>query len=368
MNMNEERSGARASLVQLGWNGSFEQAMGPLRQEGLVPVRVIAEHRGQYRVAGPGGEMPAEVTGRMMYHAEERMDYPVVGDWAAAAVLDNGALSVIRTILPRRSVLARKSAGRKLEGQAIAANVDIIFVVIGLDHNFNLNRLERYLAAAAGTGARPVVLLSKSDLAPDAEAAAAGVRSRTDGPEVIAVSARTGGGMEEVRALLTEGRTACFIGSSGVGKSSLINRLAGKELLKTAEVREADSRGRHTTSHRELFVLPSGGIVIDTPGMRELGLWDAGQGIELAFAEIGSLAPGCAFSDCTHRTEPGCAVRAAVESGALERARYESFLKLGREQEHLEAKTDRFKQQEKKARDKELSRAVKEVFRTRKKR
>jgi ribosome biogenesis GTPase len=363
MNRNEEQPGAQASLALLGWNESFAQAMGLLRQEGLVPVRVIAEHRGQYRVACPGGEMPAEVTGRMMYHAEERLDYPVVGDWAAAAVFDNGALAVIRAILPRKSVLARKCAGRKLEGQAIAANVDIIFVVIGLDHNFNLNRLERYLAVAAGAGAQPVVLLSKSDLAPDAAAAAASVSRRMDGAEVIAVSARTCDGIENVRALLMEGRTACFIGSSGVGKSSLINRLAGKELLKTAEVRESDSRGRHTTSHRELFVLPSGGIVIDTPGMRELGLWDAGQGIERAFADLESLAPSCAFSDCTHRTEPGCAVRAAVESGTLERARYESFLKLGREQEHLEAKTDRFKQQEKKANDKALSKAVKDVYR-----
>jgi ribosome biogenesis GTPase len=349
------------SLEQLGWNEAFEQAMAPLRQEGLVPERVIAEHRGVYRIAGPAGEMPAEVTGRMMFLAEERLDYPVVGDWVAAAVFDRGAQAVIHRILPRTSVLARKSSGGKIEGQAIAANVDIIFVVIGLDHNFNLNRLERYLAVAAGTGARPVVLLSKSDLATDADAMARDAGSRAEGATVIAVSARTGAAMEQVRALLAEGRTACFIGSSGVGKSSIINRLAGKELLKTAEVREADSKGRHTTSHRELFVLASGGIVIDTPGMRELGLWDAGRGIERAFADIELLASRCAFSDCTHRTEPGCAVRAAVGSGALDPGRYESFLKLYREQEHLDAKTDRFKQQEKKAQDKALSKAVKSV-------
>jgi ribosome biogenesis GTPase len=168
--------------------------------------------------------------------------------------------------------------------------------------------------------------------------------------------------MDRLVSLLTTGVTACFIGSSGVGKSSIINRLAGRELLRTAEVREADSRGRHTTSHRELFMLPSGGIVIDTPGMRELGLWDAGRGIGRAFGDIEALAMACAFSDCTHRVEPGCAVRLAVEAGDLDRLRYESLLKLGREQEHLDAKTDRFKQQERKAHDKSIAKAVKDLY------
>lgn len=362
MPIGKEIIGAQASLDHLGWNNVFEQAMKPFRQEGLVPARVIAEHRGMYRVATAQGEMPAEVTGRMMHLAEDRLDYPVVGDWAAAAVLDQGGLAVIHAVLPRTSVLARKSAGRKLEGQAIAANVDIIFVVIGLDHNFNLNRMERYLAAAAGTGARSMVLLSKCDLVQDPDAAARSAAERAEGAEVLSVSSRTGAGMERLAALLASGMTACFIGSSGVGKSSLVNRLAGRELLKTAEVREADSRGRHTTSRRELFVLPSGGIVIDTPGMRELGLWDAGQGIEQAFGDIEALAAACTFSDCTHRTEPGCKVRAAVEAGELDHGRYESFLKLGREQEHLEAKTDWFKQQKKKAYGKSIAKAVKDIY------
>jgi ribosome biogenesis GTPase len=361
MTIRKDTSGPGPSLEQLGWRSSFEQAMAPFRQEGLVPARAIAEHRGMYRVATDQGEMPAEVTGRLMFHAEERMDYPVVGDWVAAAILDQGGLAVIHAILPRASVLARKSAGRKLEGQAIAANVDIVFVVIGLDHDFNLNRLERYLAVAAGTNSRPVVLLSKSDLVPDPDAAARSAADRAEGAEVLAVSSRTGSGMDRLGSLLARGVTACFIGSSGVGKSSIINRLAGRELLRTAEVREADSKGRHTTSHRELFVLPSGGIVIDTPGMRELGLWDAGQGIGRAFGDIEALAMACAFSDCTHRVEPGCAVRAAVDAGNLDRARYESFLKLGREQEHMDAKTDWFKQQEKKARGKSIAKAIKDL-------
>jgi ribosome biogenesis GTPase len=351
----------RYSLEQLGWNGTFAEVMAPFYKQGLVPARVIAEHRGLYRIAGTAGEMPAEVTGRLMFQAEERLDYPVVGDWVATAVYDQGERAVIRSILPRASVLARKHAGRKIEGQAIAANIDIIFIVIGLDHNFNLNRVERYLAVASGSGARSIVILSKSDLAADSEGRAAEVRSRTDNAAVIAASARTGSGLEGIRELLNGGRTGCFIGSSGVGKSSLINRLAGSELLRTSEVRSADSRGRHTTSHRELFVLDSGGIVIDTPGMRELGIWDSREGIERAFADIEQLAAGCAFRDCTHRIEPECAVRAAVDAGELEPARYENFLKLGREQEHLEARTDRFKQQEKKAYDKALSKAVKDV-------
>ena len=351
----------RYSLEQLGWKSIFAEAMAPLQGQGLIPARVIAEYRGLYRVSGTAGEMPAEVTGRIMFHAEERLDYPVVGDWVAAAVLDQGKRAVIHHILPRGSVLARKHAGRKIEGQAIAANIDIIFIVIGLDRNFNLNRVERYLAVASGSGAQPIVVLSKSDLAADADGKAAEVRSRTYNAAVIAVSARTGLGLEGIRGLLNGSRTGCFIGSSGVGKSSLINRLAGSELLRTAEVRAADSKGRHTTSHRELFVLDSGGIVIDTPGMRELGLWDSEEGIEQAFADIEELAAGCAFRNCTHRIEPDCAVRAAVDAGELEPARYESFLKLGREQEHLQARTDRFKQQEKKAYDKAISKAAKDV-------
>lgn len=348
------------SLEQLGWNGAFAEALAAFHKQGLVPARVIAEHRGQYRIACTAGEMPAEVTGRMMFLAEERLDYPVVGDWVAVALFSQGELAVIHHILPRATVLARKHAGRKSEGQAIAANIDLIFIVIGLDRNYNLNRVERYLAVASGSGALPIVVLSKSDLAADAEGIVRDVRSRTENAAVIAASARTGSGLEGIRELLNRNRTGCFIGSSGVGKSSLINRLAGRELLRTAEVREADSKGRHTTSHRELFVLDSGGIVIDTPGMRELGLWDAGEGIERAFADIEELAGRCAFRDCTHRMEPGCAVRAAVDAETLEPARYESFLKLGREQEHLEARTDRFKQQAKKARDKTLSKAVKD--------
>lgn len=352
----------RYALEQLGWSRSFDEAMAPFLDQGFVPVRVIAEHRGGYRVAGASGEMPAEVTGRLMFLAEERLDYPVVGDWVAASLVDRGEQAVIHQVLPRATVLARKHAGRKIEGQAIAANIDVIFIVVGLDGNYRLSRVERYLAAASGSGARPVVLLSKSDLVPDAEDKAVEVRERTDAAEVIAVSARTGAGMGRIRELLTEGRTACFIGSSGVGKSSLINRLAGTELLRTAEVREADSKGRHTTSHRELFVLDGGGMVIDTPGMRELGLWDPGEGIEVAFADIEELAAGCVFRDCTHRSEPKCAVRAAVDAGSLAPARYESFLKLGREQEHLEARTDRLKRQEKKARDKLLSKAIKDLY------
>ena len=352
----------RHSLEQLGWNAGFAEAMATFSHEGVVPARVIAEHRGLYRVAGSSGEMPAEVTGRMMFLAGERLDYPVVGDWVAVSVLDQGARAVIHAVLPRRTVLARKHAGKKLEGQAIAANIDIIFIVIGLDHNFNLNRVERYLAVAAGSGANPVVLLSKSDLASDAEEKAGAVSDRTDNQSVLAVSARTGAGVEKVRELLSGNRTGCFIGSSGVGKSSIINRLAGGELLRTEEVREADSKGRHTTTHRELFVLESGGMVIDTPGMRELGLWDSVEGIERAFGDIEELGLDCAFRDCTHRTEPKCAVRQAVEAGILEAGRYESFLKLEREQEHLDSRTDRFKQQEKKARDKTRSKAVKDFF------
>lgn len=350
------------SLEQLGWDSFFQEALTESAgQQEVVPVRVIAEHRGQYRVAGQPGEMPAEVTGRMMFLAGERLDYPVVGDWVIAQIFDNAKQAVIHGILPRKSLLARKYAGKKIDGQAIAANIDIIFIVIGLDNNFNLNRVERYLAAAAASRAEPIVLLSKSDISPDAEEKVRLVNARTGRELALPVSAKTGSGLERVRQLLAAGRTACFIGSSGVGKSSLINRLANAEFLKTADVRESDSRGRHTTTHRELFVLDCGGIVIDTPGMRELGLWDSANGIERAFTDIEGAASGCRFADCTHLSEPGCAVLAAVASGEIDRERYESFLKLGREQEHLEAKTDRFKQQEKKAYGKTIAKAIKDI-------
>lgn len=352
------------SLIQLGWDSFFEKALadsGP--QPDLAPARVIAEHRGQYRVAGPAGEMPAEVTGRMMFLAEDRLDYPVVGDWVTTQIFDNAQQAVIHGILPRKSLLARKSAGKKIEGQAIAANIDIIFIVIGLDNNFNLNRVERYLAVAAASRAEPIILLSKSDLSPDAGEKARVAGARTGGAPAWPVSSKTGEGMDRIRTSLAAGRTACFIGSSGVGKSSLINILANAELLKIAEVRESDSKGRHTTTHRELFVLDQGGIVIDTPGMRELGLWDSGEGIERAFTDLEAVASGCRFADCTHRSEPGCAVLDAVSAGVIDSGRYESFLKLGREQEHLEAKTDRFKQQEKKAQDKTIAKAIRDVLR-----
>ncbi len=349
------------SLRQLGWNGTFEEAMAPFAGQALVPARVIAEHRGLYRVSCASGELPAEVTGRLMFLAEERLDYPVVGDWVAAAVLDQGTQAVIHHILPRASVLVRKHAGKTTQGQAIAANIDSIFIVTSLDDRFSMNRLERYLAVASGSGAQPFVLLSKSDLAPDAEEQAKAARGRITTAEVFTVSCRTGAGIERVREILAGERTGCFIGPSGVGKSSLVNRLAGAELLRIAEVRESDSRGRHTTTRRELFVLEGGGIVIDTPGMRELGLWDAGEGIDRAFADIEELAAGCAYRDCTHQMEPNCAVRAAVDAGTLDAGRYQSFLKLGREQEHLDARTDRMKQQEKKAKDRSLSKAIKDV-------
>lgn len=348
-------------LAQYGWNEFFERSLQPCGDAALVPARVSAEHRGQYQVRTSGGEVPAEITGRMMFLAGDRSDYPVVGDWVLAEILDKGAHAVIHSLLPRRTLLVRKTAGKDVALQTIAANIDFVVIITGMDGNFNLRRIERYLVAARESGARPVVLLNKSDLAHDAPARLREAQAVAGTAQVLLASARTGAGMDEVERLIAPGETACFIGSSGAGKSTLVNRLAGSELLHTAEVREGDSRGRHTTTHRQLFILPSGAIVIDTPGMRELGLVDADGGVEDTFADIEELSMECRFRDCSHTIEAGCAVLAAVERGVLDQARHTSFLKLKREIQHNEAKLDIKARLEQKGRDRMLAKAIRDV-------
>ena len=322
-------------LESLGWDASFADQFQPFEHDGLAPARVAVEHRSEYVVYTQHGELRAELTGRLR-HGDE---HPAVGDWVAVASRADEGRATIHAVLPRRSAFVRKVAWAETKPQVVAANVDVAFVVSGLDLNFNVRRIERYLTLAWESGAQPVVLLTKADLCDDVESRVYEVESVAFGVPVHAVSAPHGDGVDTVRSYVPAGRTAALLGSSGVGKSTLVNALVGTELLAVQEIRE-DGRGRHTTSHRQLVPLPDGGMMLDTPGMRELQLWDADSGMEAAFQDLESLAGQCRFADCSHGREPGCAVRAALAEGTLDVERFESWRKLQRELERLARKQD----------------------------
>ena len=328
-----------ASLDQLGWNARFAAAFEEYAAAGRVPGRVVLEHTHIYRVATETDEHLARVSGRLRHQATARPDFPGVGDWVAVEPVA-GSDARIHAVLPRFSKFSRRAAGDVTEEQVVAANIDVVFLVGGLDHDFNPRRLERYLVVAWESGATPVIVLNKADLVDEPERFAEEVRASAPGVDIHAVSAKRPETLEAVRAHLGRGRPAALLGSSGVGKSTIVNRLIGQELLRTRDVRITDSRGRHTSTARQLVILGDGGILIDTPGMRELQLWDAGQSLEDAFPDIESLASSCRFRDCRHTQEPGCAVRAAVTSGEFPEARYESYLKLAAEREYHQRQVD----------------------------
>ncbi|MFA6439346.1 MAG: ribosome small subunit-dependent GTPase A [Bacteriovoracaceae bacterium] len=337
--------------------------------EGFSIARVIAEHKGRYTILRDDAVLSAEITGKMMFDATTRKDYPAVGDWVAVQLYDEHSPAIIHHILPRSTVLSRKTSGREIEEQIIAVNMDIIFIVQGLDKNYNLRRLERFLVVASHSGAKPVVLLSKTDLLTDQELQVilTEVQTIADNAPVIAYSAKSLYHLDAIKELIQKETTVCFIGSSGAGKSTLINRLIGREKLLTQEVREEDSRGKHTTTHRELIPLQNGGCVIDTPGLRELGLWEVDSSIDNTFPDIAELALECKFTDCTHTHEPGCAVQAAIDDGTLEAGRYHSYVKLQKEADFIAAKTDITKQQERKAKEKKMGKNIKEILKMKRK-
>ena len=330
---------ATSSLARLGWKDSFAEAFAEHAAAGRIPGRVVLEHTHIYRVATEHDEMLARVSGRLRHQATTRPDFPGVGDWVAVAPVADGDAR-IHAVLPRFSKFSRRAAGDVTEEQVVAANIDVVFLVGGLDNDFNPRRIERYLVVAWESGATPVVILNKADLVDEPERFADEVRASAPGVDVHAVSARHPETLDQLRGHLGVGRTAALLGSSGVGKSTLVNRLIGQELLKTRDVRITDSRGRHTSTARQLVVLGDDGILIDTPGMRELQLWETGQALEGAFPDIDGLAASCRFRDCSHAQEPGCAVRAASQSGELAEGRYESYLKLAGEREYQRRQLD----------------------------
>jgi ribosome biogenesis GTPase len=354
-------------LAAYGWDDAWAAAFAHYAADGLVPGRVVIEFNHLLRVCTATGDVQAQHAGRLRHTAEGRHAMAAVGDWVALLPRSAERTATIEAVLPRRSHFSRKAAGDLTEQQVVAANLDCVFLVMGLDGDYNPRRLERYLLLARESGATPHAVLAKADLVDDETLAArlAECRESAPGVAVYAVSARDGRGIDRVREALPPGLTGALLGSSGAGKSTLINHLLGADVLATNEVRASDSRGRHTTRHRQLVALPWGGLLIDTPGMRELQLWTAPDAAENSFEDIEALAAGCHFTDCRHRNEPRCAVRAAVEAGALDAARLDSFHKLQDEARSLQERQDVRGRIVERAQGKIMSRAVKQFYRMR---
>ncbi len=349
-------------LAALGWNEQLDAILAS-EAPGLVPARVLTEERGVYLVASETGERPASPSGRLRHDAEldPTAPWPAVGDWVALepATAEHG---LIQRVLARRTAVIRRSPGdRRLPAQVLAANVDVAFVVTSMNADFNPRRLERYLAVAWESGATPVVLLSKADLVEDPAGFRIAAEAAAPAVDIIAVSVVTGEGLDAVRAHLGPGRTVVFMGSSGVGKSSIVNALAGEPLLDTAAIREDDARGRHTTTRRQLIRL-SDGLLIDTPGLRELGVVDA-EGVSTAFEDVEAVAAGCRFNDCQHRSEPGCAIRAALHDGTLQLDRLDAYNKLQREARRAVIASDALARRAERRRWTTISRSVEQHMR-----
>ncbi|MFY4774466.1 ribosome small subunit-dependent GTPase A [Metabacillus sp. RGM 3146] len=347
------------NLVNLGWNEDFEKETELYQESGYSFGRVSLEHKRIYRVILENGEILAEISGKMRFVAESREDYPAVGDWVAVTPRFEEQKGTIHGILPRKSKFSRKAAGDTTEEQIVAANIDTLFIVAALNNDFNIRRIERYLIMAWESGANPVIVLNKADLCSDKEEKRKEIESAALGVPVYFISALHGSDdLEEIKKYAENGQTIALIGSSGVGKSTLTNRLLGKERQATQEVRVGDDRGKHTTTYRELLPLPEGGCLIDTPGMRELQLWSADVGFQGTFEDIEELGLQCQFADCRHKSEPNCAILQAIEEGELDADRFESYKKLQRELAYLSRKEDKKAQADEKAKWKSISKTM----------
>lgn len=326
------------NLESLGYGSFFEEFRAESVPAEFEPGRVIAEHKERYVVKNAGGEYDAEVTGNLRFNAESREDFPAVGDWVAISSFDS-EFAVIHKIFPRLSVIKRKAAGHLSDVQIIAVNIDFAFIVQAVDRDFSINRLERYLTICNSSKVKPLILLTKTDLIEGVqlEEILDSINQRIEDVPVLAISNETQSGYDKVKAVIEAGKTYCMLGSSGVGKSTLLNNLSGKELMKTGSISENTNRGKHVTTHRELIVLESGGLLIDNPGMREVGIADSAGGLDITFDKIFELAEKCKFKDCKHISETGCAVIEAVETGVLEKESYENFMKMEKERKHFES-------------------------------
>ncbi len=342
-------------LLDLGWNDYFSKQFEDYKisyktnkKQNIVVARVSCEHRNLYHVITENGDLTAEVSGRFRHATESRADFPVVGDWVVIAPQENQQSAIIHAVLPRQSSFSRKAilgggpayGLGKTEEQVLVANINSVFLVSGLDGDFNLRRVERYLTIAWDSGATPVIVLNKADLPDNADEYIEKAEEIAVGVPILTVSAKTGDGIDSLLQYMQKGQTVTLLGSSGVGKSSIINSLLGEELIKIGGLRKSDGKGKHTTTYRELLVLPNGGIVIDTPGMRELQAWSEDEGMERTFGDIDELATQCKFNDCSHETEPGCAIQKALKDGTLDKKRYKGYLRLQKEMAHLKVRQD----------------------------
>jgi len=350
------------SLMELGWNSFFEEQVSKKDLQEFAIARVAIEYKNHYLLFSELGELHAEAAGRLLYTTPVESDLPKVGDWVLIVPYD-GDKAVIQTVLKRKTCLSRKVAGRAQEEQVIAANLDVLFIVQGLDDDFNVNRLERYLSIVQ-EGIKPVIVLNKTDVGRDKEVKISEAQNRLPHVPVIKICALDGP-VAELETFFAPTTTAGFVGSSGAGKSTLINRLAGKELLPTAAVRRSDSKGRHTTTNRQLVQLTHGGLVIDTPGMRELQLWTNGESVSGAFPEIEILATRCRFRNCTHLVEDGCAVLRAIAGNQLTPEQYGNYIKLRREEEYSRSLVDRQMQLNRKKEIKRMHRLYNKIKRKR---
>ncbi|HKG60780.1 MAG TPA: ribosome small subunit-dependent GTPase A [Pyrinomonadaceae bacterium] len=346
-------------LTTFGWSQFFEVNFKSYADMGYACGRVTLEHRNLFRVYTQFGEVLAEISGKLRHEATSRKYLPAVGDWVVIRAPERGRV-MIHAVLPRRTSFARKMAGSRTEEQIVGANADTVFLVTSLNQDFSLRRIERYLIIAWESGANPVIVLSKSDLCDRVAELIDEMQAVARGVPIHAVSVVTGNGFQDIAQYLRRGQTVALIGSSGVGKSTLINHLAGVERLKVQTVREHDDRGRHTTTHRELILLPAGGLVLDTPGMRELQLWDGDDSLQLVFDDIEALAERCFFSDCQHQDEPRCVVREALAAGTIDAGRYQSYEKLQKEVKYQARRRDKLSEIVEKKKWKKLSRLATE--------
>ena len=328
------------NLEQFGWSDRYAHSFAPYGQQGLRAGRVAIEYRSTYLLYTEQGEQSAEVTGKLRHQATGMQDFPAVGEWVVIQSRAAEQQVTIQAILPRTSKFSRKVAGNSAEEQMIATNVDTVFLVSGLDGDLNLRRIERYLILAWESGATPVILLNKADLCPNLDARLAEVEAIALGVPILALSAAQQQGLESLKPYLQPGQTIALLGSSGVGKSTIVNHLKGEQIQAVQAVRQEDDRGKHTTTHRQLILLPSGALMIDTPGMRELQLWSGTEGLPEAFADIEALAQQCHFRNCQHQQEPGCAIQQALTDGQLDIKRFLNYRKLQREIHHLNRKQD----------------------------